>query len=86
MGSTNQPWFAGLTVSHPTAYKGPSSRGPSMQSVKNVVPFVLLVGCAPQSAVLESGSYIAFFSEGTSLSLAKGEVDEEEECKKYTPV
>lgn len=46
-----------------------------MLSVKNVVPFFLLAACAPNSAVLESGRYVALFSEGTSLSLAKGEVD-----------
>lgn len=50
-----------------------------MQSVKYVVPFLLLAACAPQSAVLESGSYVAFLSEGTSLSLAKGEVDPADE-------
>ena len=45
-----------------------------MQSVKSVVPFLLLAACAPQSATLTSGSYVAFFSDGTSLSLAKEEV------------
>lgn len=46
-----------------------------MQSAKNVVPFLLLAACAPNSAVLESGKYVALFSEGTSLSLGKEEVD-----------
>lgn len=46
-----------------------------MKSVKNVVPFLLLAACTPQSATLTSGSYVALFSEGTSLSLGKGEVD-----------
>jgi hypothetical protein len=45
-----------------------------------VVPAVLpaiLAACAPQSAELTEGSYIAFLSEGTSLSLAKEQVDPE---------
>lgn len=35
----------------------------------------LLAGCAPQTAQLIDGSYIAFLSDGTSLSLAKEEID-----------
>ena len=46
-----------------------------MPSIKNLVPLLFLAACAPQSAELQNGSYVAFMAEGTSLSLSKGEVD-----------
>jgi hypothetical protein len=38
-------------------------------------PVLLLAACAPQNAQISNASYVAFLSEGTSLSLAKEEVD-----------
>ncbi len=46
-----------------------------MSNVKSIVPVLLLAACAPQNAQLTSGSYVAFLSDGTSLSLVKETVN-----------
>ncbi|MBX2801326.1 MAG: hypothetical protein KTR31_26850 [Myxococcales bacterium] len=46
-----------------------------MLSVRTIAPILLLGACTPQNAELTSGSYVAFFSDGTSLSLLQEEVD-----------
>ncbi len=56
-----------------------------MSSVKTLVPVLLLsVGCAPQSAEVVSGSFVAFFSERVSASLGKEEVDPTDFDTNYT--
>lgn len=63
----------GLTPLGSTAYKVPSHVEESM--LRTIAPALLLAACSPQNAEITNASYVAFFSDGTSLSLSKGEVD-----------